>query len=110
MECFCNGLVFWHSRHQVLGRGLTPHALDGWYAPRPQAFFWLVILSPRGVWLSPPASNTAVRPLSCKRSFVNKHISAIVMSAGAFAAIKDTEWSIMLFLLGIWILLYKDAV
>ena len=27
---------------------LTKYALDGWYAPRPQAVFWLVILSPRG--------------------------------------------------------------
>ena len=40
------------------GLCLTKLALDGWYAPRPQAVFWLVILFPRGVWLSPPASNT----------------------------------------------------
>jgi len=36
---------------------LTPHALDGWYAPRPQALSWLVILSTRGSLFSPPASN-----------------------------------------------------
>lgn len=47
---------------------LTKYTLDGWYAPRPQAFIWLLILSPRGDWLSPPASNTAVRWLMSKAS------------------------------------------